>query len=229
MLLFYCAAKADLNALDRDALRAAGGDGLSLWTALEAALDACKRRVLVVEAAGVPGLVVGPPRKPGRPAARAAQIPRAAVRNLHPYRQPKPVVAAGGYVVRRGAGGPEVLLIFRRGVWDLPKGKRDPGETIDACALREVREEVGISTLHLGPAVGTTVHGYEGRRRYLVKTTHWFLMHTPETRFTPEAREGIEAVAWVPWREAMERIGYATLREHMEHIEETVRQETQGG
>ena len=38
----------------------------------------------------------------------------------------------------------EILWIFRRGFWDLPKGKLDEGETIQTCAVREVEEETGI-------------------------------------------------------------------------------------
>lgn len=143
-----------------------------------------------------------------------------AVQNLDPYRPPEPVTAAGGLIVRdpgsaSGAGGeePELLLIFRRGAWDLPKGKLDPGESVGECAVREVREEVGIDDLTvLGPA-GTTLHGYPEGDRYMVKTTHWFFMRTPERDFTPEEREGIEEVRWVPWAEAEAMLGYDTLRD----------------
>ncbi len=38
----------------------------------------------------------------------------------------------------------EILMIFRRGKWDLPKGKLDKGESLEACALREVEEETGL-------------------------------------------------------------------------------------
>jgi 8-oxo-dGTP pyrophosphatase MutT (NUDIX family) len=38
----------------------------------------------------------------------------------------------------------ELLMIYRRGKWDLPKGKLDEGETIPQCALREVMEETGL-------------------------------------------------------------------------------------
>lgn len=137
------------------------------------------------------------------------------VPNLDPFLPPAPVTAAGGLVVRRGEAGPEVLLIFRRGAWDLPKGKLDPGETVEDCAVREVREEIGIDDLRVLAPAGTTVHGYPEGGRYLVKTTHWYFMRTPERDFTPEEREGIQEVVWVPWAEASERLGYATLRRHL--------------
>ncbi len=58
----------------------------------------------------------------------------------------KPVTAAGGLVENEKG---EVLLIFRRGKWDLPKGKLDPGETIEQCAVREVEEETGLKNIEL--------------------------------------------------------------------------------
>jgi 8-oxo-dGTP pyrophosphatase MutT (NUDIX family) len=147
-------------------------------------------------------------------AGRDAPLAGDQIMNLNPYRAPVAVPAAGGIVLRPG-GGADVLLIFRRGAWDLPKGKLDPGESLEACALREVREEVGIARLTLLAPAGTTVHGYPEGERYAVKRTHWFLMETPETAFEPEAAEGIEAAEWVPWNEAMRRLGYASLRRHL--------------
>ena len=57
------------------------------------------------------------------------------------------IQAAGGVVTNDRE---ELLLIFRRGKWDLPKGKLDPGETLEACALRETSEETGLQHLQLG-------------------------------------------------------------------------------
>ena len=68
-----------------------------------------------------------------------------------------PLIAAGGVVVNPNN---EILWIFRRGFWDLPKGKLDPNETIEACAIREVMEETGISHLVLGKRISTTTHQY---------------------------------------------------------------------
>ena len=63
----------------------------------------------------------------------------------------KPIILAGGGVVTNEHG--DLLMIFRRGKWDLPKGKLDKGETIEACALREVTEETGVQNLTLGKLV----------------------------------------------------------------------------
>ena len=56
------------------------------------------------------------------------------------------VRASGGVVVRNSATGPEVLVVHRPRYddWSIPKGKRDPGETDEQCAVREVEEETGV-------------------------------------------------------------------------------------
>lgn len=168
----------------------------ALHASLDAARAACPDRIAVYEAEDVE-------------AGRALRPV-----NADPYAPPKPVTAAGGYVVRVGAQGPEVLLIERRGVWDLPKGKLDDGESIEACAVREVQEEVGIASLRVVRPLGATVHGYPEKGVYRVKTTHWFLMTTPERDFTPQAEEDITSVAWVPWAAAGARLGFESLRRH---------------
>ena len=215
MLLFYCAREADLPQIRREGLHAGDGEGLVLWTRLSDALQACADVLLVAEVDGRAG-------DGGAAPVRLEAVPPSALRNVEPYLPPEPVAAGGGYVMRDGDGEPELLLIFRRGVWDLPKGKQDPDEDVEACAVREVREEVGIDELHVRRALGTTVHGYARKGAYQVKTTHWFLMHTPEHRFTPQQEEDIESVEWVPWSEARRRIGYDTLSEHMQRIEPIV-------
>jgi len=56
------------------------------------------------------------------------------------------VVAAGGVVTNKKG---KVLFIYRNDKWDLPKGKLDKGETIEACAIREVEEETGVKGLKI--------------------------------------------------------------------------------
>ncbi len=163
----------------------------------------------------------------GGDAPTTSTIPRAAVLNVDPdgdYWRPGSVGAGGGYVVRRTeAGEVEVLLIFRRGAWDLPKGKLDAGETVKEAAHREVSEEIGVKkkTLTVHEDLGTTVHGYPWHKHgmYAVKTTFWFSMSTTAESFTPEKGEGIEKVDWVPWAEAGERLGFQTLRDHLASLD----------
>ena len=157
----------------------------------------------------------------------ASAVPRAAVLNVDPdddFWPPLAVDAGGGYVVREAREATpdgdclDVLMIFRRGVWDLPKGKLDRGETFEHAAVREVSEEVGVplASLRVVADLGATVHGYIWPRKeaFAVKTTHWYAMTTTSEAFEPEDGEGIEAVAWVPWTEAGRRVGFESLRRH---------------
>ncbi len=103
-------------------------------------------------------------------------------------------IAAAGGVVFNPQG--EVLLIFRRGYWDLPKGKIEEGETSSEAALREVQEETGLNLLILGAYLCNTRHTYEEDGKRILKTTHWFLMKTEQQSLVPQHEEDIEQAAW---------------------------------
>lgn len=109
----------------------------------------------------------------------------------------KTIVAAGGLVTNASN---ELLLIYRRGVWDLPKGKLDKGESIEACAVREVEEETGLRGVLLRNLVGTTYHEYfdTWKKRDVVKETYWYAMQVQgPQRLTPQADEDITDIRWV--------------------------------
>lgn len=106
------------------------------------------------------------------------------------------VVKAGGGLVMNAAG--KVLLIFRRKHWDLPKGKLDDGETIAACALREVREETGLKSISLVSLYKVSRHVYQYHNENILKETHWFLMsHQGDEDLHVQTEEDIEKAEWV--------------------------------
>ncbi|MFZ9694951.1 MAG: NUDIX hydrolase [Chitinophagaceae bacterium] len=107
------------------------------------------------------------------------------------------VVRAGGGVVQNGKN--EILLIFRRGKWDLPKGKLDDGETIERCAVREVLEETGLTSAKLSRPLCTTWHIYQEGSSFILKQTDWFRMKvvgSPE--LIPQQEEEITDITWAP-------------------------------
>ena len=104
------------------------------------------------------------------------------------------IQAAGGLVLNKEK---DVLMIFRRGKWDLPKGKLDKGETIEACAVREVEEETGISKIKLGKKIMTTYHTYTEFGKHNLKESHWYNMLTSEEKLVPQTEEDITEIRWV--------------------------------
>lgn len=102
------------------------------------------------------------------------------------------VSAAGGLVQAESKS----LFIFRRNVWDLPKGKIDDGETIEEAAVREVQEECGLSEVVIEKELLTTYHIYVFKGKTILKPTFWFLMKSSEETLTPEIEEDIEKAEW---------------------------------
>jgi len=150
-------------------------------------------------------------------------VPREAIRNLSPYQKPMEIAAGGGIITRLKKNKLQVLLIHRKGVWDLPKGKQDRGESISQCAKREVKEELGISRVKIVKALDVSVHVYSENRRFKVKTTHWFQMNTKDKKFTPERREGIKEVKWFLWDNAEKSVGYKNLRKLLQRTRPLVK------
>lgn len=128
------------------------------------------------------------------------------------------IQAAGGllYRVTNDVKNPEILLIFRNDVWDLPKGKLEVGESIAECAAREVQEEIGLAKQpEIIAELGTTYHSYSLKNQTIEKETFWFVMSLAEEpdEFTPQKAEEITRVDWVPAKEALQTVGYDNLVE----------------
>ena len=107
----------------------------------------------------------------------------------------KKIEAAGGVVFNPKG---EILTMYRRGSWDLPKGKIDKGETKEVAAIREVQEETGLQQVERGPLLHTTYHTYKNRKgKRVLKPTYWYRMTTLEYDIHPQTEEDIELVEWI--------------------------------
>jgi 8-oxo-dGTP pyrophosphatase MutT (NUDIX family) len=109
----------------------------------------------------------------------------------------KPTIIAAGGLVTNDEG--QLLMIFRRGKWDLPKGKLDEGESIEACAVREVTEETGVDNIVLGGLLGKTYHEYfdKWQNADVIKETWWYSMQVKGTpALIPQTEEDIENIEW---------------------------------
>lgn len=134
------------------------------------------------------------------------------------------IEAAGGAVLNEEE---KILMIYRRGKWDLPKGKVDAGETIKEAAKREIEEETGVGNLKIVAPIrflnnrqDCTYHTYELKGKQMLKATYWFKMTTNDHhQLVPQAAEGIEQVMWCSARTARQN-----LRNSFHAIEEIIDQ-----
>ncbi len=107
------------------------------------------------------------------------------------------IKAAGGVIFKQD----KLLLMFRRGVWDLPKGKLDDGESSRQGAVREVLEETGVRVA-IGDRICTTWHTYALNGNRILKRTKWYRMSVvDDSRMAPQTAEDIEKLAWLDSRE----------------------------
>lgn len=105
------------------------------------------------------------------------------------------VQAAGGLVRNHGK---RILVIFRRGKWDLPKGKLEGGEKLEDCALREVEEETGLRQVKLHSPLIVTYHVYHEGTKYILKESHWFCMTVSgDQKLVPQTEEDIFDIKWI--------------------------------
>ncbi len=115
------------------------------------------------------------------------------------------VRAAGGVIYRQNRRGEiEVLLVHRphQKDWSFPKGKREAGETDEACALREVEEETGLRCRLERELPSVSYQTRKGRP----KTVRYWTMVV--TSGVAEPRNEIDAVQWVSVEEALVRLTY---------------------
>ncbi len=128
--------------------------------------------------------------------------------------------SAGGFVVDWSSGAPRIGLIKvarRNGAtWEVAKGKLEDGESPGVAAVREMREEMGVTVgVRALRSLGSVRYGFytrEGTPR--LKTIFLFLIELAEPfeDFKPLAEEGIEDVRWFSLPEALNVLSHPSLR-----------------
>ncbi|NVK84430.1 MAG: NUDIX domain-containing protein [Cytophagia bacterium] len=108
------------------------------------------------------------------------------------------IIKAGGGVVLSEKG---VLMIHRLGLWDLPKGKIEKGESFVEGAKREVQEECNIK-VKVKEKICTTWHTYTKGDKSILKKTAWYLMESlDDSKMKPQLEEDIDEVRWMNEKE----------------------------
>lgn len=122
------------------------------------------------------------------------------------------VIAGGGKVYNQNG---EILFIYRNDKWDLPKGKVEGNENIQATAIREVEEETGVTGLEIVKPLETTYHIFKRNGRYKIKITYWFEMKTSFSgELYPQEKEGITKVKWLNEKKTQKALNnsYANIK-----------------
>jgi 8-oxo-dGTP diphosphatase len=127
---------------------------------------------------------------------------------MTPERRGRIILAAGGVLRRRGPLGPLIAVVHRPKYddWSLPKGKAEPGETLEQTALREVEEETLCRAVLARPA-GSVAYTDAGRD----KEVHYWLMDLiDESPFRPNSE--IDRLLWLTPADALALLNYPAER-----------------
>ncbi|MEJ7626941.1 MAG: NUDIX domain-containing protein [Ferruginibacter sp.] len=123
------------------------------------------------------------------------------------------ITAAGGIVQNEKK---ELLFIFRKGKWDLPKGKVEKKESPETCAVREVEEETGVTGLTLKHKIGDTYHVYQEFGKHYLKLSHWYnLTCTGKQTLKPQIEEDISEARWIATKDIKKPLAntYSTIKD----------------
>jgi 8-oxo-dGTP pyrophosphatase MutT (NUDIX family) len=146
----------------------------------------------------------------------------------------KRYMASGGIIIRGG----QALLLHKhkKDEYVLPKGHVEPGETLEAAALREAREETGFANLRLLDSLGTLQSQFEYRGYWVERDETYFVMQLideapDETRDYDDAlhdRDTFQQL-WLPVTEAAGRLTYEPARTFMLRANAWLRDHPQAG
>jgi 8-oxo-dGTP pyrophosphatase MutT (NUDIX family) len=115
----------------------------------------------------------------------------------------------------------------REGIWALPKGNVDAGETPAETALREGFEETGVRA-RLGPKLGDVKYVYTWEGERVFKIVSFFLAHGTGGRIgelPPGMEVEVAEARWLPLADAPRLLAYRGEREMTERAAEKLASE----
>lgn len=113
---------------------------------------------------------------------------------METFREFKWIEAAGGMVKRKE----KYLMIKRNGLWDIPKGRIDKGESKEVACVREIEEECGVYSPVITRSLTETYHLFKFKGKAAIKRTHWYMLEYEGTKRTfPQIEEGITRAKWM--------------------------------
>lgn len=113
------------------------------------------------------------------------------------------IIEAAGGIVQNDKK--DILFIFRRGKWDLPKGKLEKKESPETAAAREVEEETGVKDLQLKKKIGETYHTYDEFGKHILKISHWYYFNCDSQQdLQPQTEEDITETKWIKTKDIRE-------------------------
>lgn len=124
-------------------------------------------------------------------------------------------ISAGGVVFRINKEIKILLLKNQKGLWVLPKGKIDKGENLEETALREIREETGLSDLKIIKSLGKEHYFYRAyaREKNLIsKIVYYFSVENKKGNPVPQKEEGFVEACWFDCNLALKKIAYKASR-----------------
>ena len=124
--------------------------------------------------------------------------------------------SAGAVVFFNGENGPEyLLLLYEAGHWDFPKGGIEEGETELDAAIREVREETGLTNIEIINGFRKEIHYNFRKNKNLVKKTVIFYLAKTDTKNVRLSFEHKDYI-WLPYEAAYNKLTFKTAKETLE-------------
>lgn len=108
--------------------------------------------------------------------------------------------AAGGIITNTNN---QILMMLRREMWDLPKGKIEKNESPEQAAIREVLEETGIVVSTKITHIHDSYHTYKLKDTRILKKTYWYKMQYESGSLNPQTEEDISLLEWANPKEVL--------------------------